>query len=505
MGLTAPMDHDSGNEARMRIVEPAIAPAPRVLEVVDHDDCRRITLEQNGDRRLVRVHRESEDARTATGSIATLLTELSGAGVTGSPRVLENDGADIVLEAASPMRPTRGRRRAEGGSPDEAERRAQAQAREVLEELVDAVHARGWVVGLEGDEGVGLREDCSVMLMDVSRMHPSEDVLDRLADQSWITRVLRDEQRTLRRRIDRRITGDVTPDKNEGMQWYTPPPPREEGAAEHPAHGRGSRRRRPSRSRARRRSRRSSVRREATGRTAQGWAGAVGRRLGHALRSTVRRVGRFRSLPAGEKLMASVAVVLTVAILTGTAVGIAGVGGPQQVEAQVPRGSTPSDGVPSADDEVPPPADTTSVSPDADPDTSSGTSGADSIGPMVEDPVALTEELLEARYAYLTSPDEEAVAVPGSPADLQGEQVRDAYAAVEVDGDPPVVHEAQWVEVNESSGRARVRAQVEQPAQQVTRGDGDDEKIPAQRSTWVELDLRAFEDRWLLFEVIEQQ
>src|SRR5699024_10417491 len=87
-----------------------------------------------------------------------------------------------------------------------SERQGQARARESLEALIDALHERGWVLGAPLGEGAGIRTDGSVTVLDLSGLRPQEATGARLEDRRWVDSVLRDEGRTLRRRIDARCT-----------------------------------------------------------------------------------------------------------------------------------------------------------------------------------------------------------------------------------------------------------------------------------------------------------
>src|SRR5699024_7946366 len=170
------------------------------------EDREALRRAQSGHPAAIRVTALSEAGRDQLRREVQLLATLEVGGIGAAPAVLEAAGEGYVREGAAPLRGRRGRRSAEGATPGTSERPGHARARESLEALLAAPHARGGVLGAPLGEGAGIRTDGSVTVLDLSGLRPQEATGARLEDRRWVDSVLRDEGRTLRRRIDARGT-----------------------------------------------------------------------------------------------------------------------------------------------------------------------------------------------------------------------------------------------------------------------------------------------------------
>lgn len=161
-----------------------------VLTAQGPDNCPVMIVRADDPEEIDRVARE-----------AGLLDELADAGATAFPRVLSRACTEYVREDAPARRTASGRRRAEAPSPGTQERLALAEAREQLDFSLALLHERGWALGLEDDAGLGVREDGTLLIRDLSRLRPDARLRDRLGDQHWIDTVLGDGDRTLHRPV----------------------------------------------------------------------------------------------------------------------------------------------------------------------------------------------------------------------------------------------------------------------------------------------------------------
>ncbi|MGY5764594.1 hypothetical protein ACXET9_05255 [Brachybacterium sp. DNPG3] len=157
-----------------------------------------------GTERLLRVRALSDQGLEEIREELQLLAALELDGIVAVPAVLsvEHDGYD--RESATPFGVSGtvgagGRRRALGTAPSAHEREALADARFQVEELLDALHERGWVLGAPHGSGLGLRHDGTVVVLDLSGLTPSTSSAEAHADHRWTDSVLHDPDRTLRR------------------------------------------------------------------------------------------------------------------------------------------------------------------------------------------------------------------------------------------------------------------------------------------------------------------
>lgn len=413
------IEHVTGDE--LRVVESARSPAGRRVVVVR-------AIAPGG------IAGVLEEAR--------LLGELEAAGATALPRVLGTSATAYVREDAPPWGARLGRRRAETGSPATAERVALAAARELLDASVSALHERGYVLGLEGREGLALRPDGSVVVTELGSLRRAEDLASRRADQRWVDGVLGDQGRTLRRRHE---TLTIAPRTSDGERET---PVRSGPAAAPPA---GS---------------------DDTGRSGAWAPPATPRRetMGRRARRRRPRPRRPRRLLAGAVAVALVSMTLTLLIAT---------------RAEAPTGSRttarpaatrPTESVAEA------PAETSAV-----------------VAP--EDPVALVAALASARRAHVVGKAGDSATLPSSPAAQEDGRLAEAYAGIDVAGWETQVVSAEVTALDTAAGTATVRARVAESPCTLTYADGSSRVVPAAAEHDVELRLAWEDGRWLLTEV----
>lgn len=174
--------------------------------IVRHDARREEREVISGAERILRVRALSDQGLEEIREEMQLLAALEIDGVLAAPTVLsvEQDGYD--RESAPPfealgMGASGGRRRALGASPGTLERKALAGFRQQIEEFLDSLHERGWVLGAPNGSGLGVRRDGGVVVIDLSGLTPSTSAIEAHADHRWTDSVLHDSDRTLRRRM----------------------------------------------------------------------------------------------------------------------------------------------------------------------------------------------------------------------------------------------------------------------------------------------------------------
>ena len=372
---------------------------------------------------------------------AQLLAALEVAGVGAAPTVLELEDDGYVRETGPELGRRSGRHVAEAVTPPTGERHAMSHAREALDELIDALHARGWVLGAPHGGGVGARADGSVLVLALSGLRREESLSARQADRRWVDSVLGDQDRTLRRRVhvarsrtvsDRLRPVAERPTKTAGGARGTPVD--ENPAARH------------------------------EGRTAPARArGTVLSSLRDVLAQ--RRLRRIAVL--------SGALVLLVGGVAALGAGWVHVPARPGTEGEPPvtaAGSTPPGSVPAPD---------------------------------IEQPQVLVAELAGARHAYVTGLTDRPASAPGSVAREDDERVRDAYDGISVGAGGPVVHSAELVEQSESEGTAVLHAVTSMEELHLEEADGTTTAVPATAPVTVRLVLEWNGEEWLITAVAQ--
>lgn len=473
-------------------------PASRVIH--RDEDREELRCAQSGHPAAIRVRALSEAGRDQLRREVQLLATLEVGGIGAAPAVLEVEDEGYVREGAAPLRGRRGRRSAEDATPGTSERQGQARARESLEALIDALHERGWVLGAPLGEGAGIRTDGSVTVLDLSGLRPQEATGARLEDRRWVDSVLRDEGRTLRRRIDARGTplpsgpsspalpttvdepsphaggpvGGGMPGQPGGTVPSGDPAPLDAAGPEpdvpfaEPFDG--CEQEAP------------SLRPLPAPMTPHRAAPSQGL-----------RAGRVRSRLRGAGLGRRVREVLRaprprrIALLSAAAVLIAGGALGSGAWWLVPESSAPA----------PPAGAAPSASSPAD-----GSTGAPegTEHPRIIDPLSLATDLAHTRYEYVTGHGTDAVAAPGSPAEEADEQVRRAYQGTVVEGGQPEVLAAHVVAGPTPQGTARLEAEIVTPAHTVTESDGSSAPVAATAAATVQLELSWRDGHWRVSE-----
>lgn len=468
----------------------------------------------------LRVRWRGPEGHEAVTAELQLLAALEVAGISAAPDVLGIEEDGYVRETAAPLVRRGGRRAAQAAAPATGERLALARARDDLDALVDALHQRGWVLGAPRGRGLGVRADGSVLVLDLSGLRREESLVARSADRHWVDSVLRDEERTLRRRVH--LAGETpgetpreTPEEDAASArsatvvaaGQRPAPSAQEkdlfalalagpsadgaGPASDAADGEPGtplpvprlRRRRsghesPSAPPAEdaaspRRRHHYSWDERATGRGRSGARRLVQGRVTTAVTTARTALGSPR--PRRTVLLGGAAV-LMLCVLGAAGIHLAG-----------GEGSRPAAGAPALSD----PATAQSEGRDADP--------APDPAPAIEDPWALATELAGARHAYVTGAGDRAVALPGSAADAEDEEVREAYRDLEVTGGGPVVHEAELLAPPDTAGDAVVRAVTSTEEHEILLpGSTRDvvEQVPAGEPVTVDLSLHWDGHEW---------
>lgn len=391
---------------------------------------------------------------------ADLLVTLAGRGASAFPEVLGRSASAYVREEATPWSIRRGRRSADVGSPRTQERRAQAAAREALDGSIARLHEQGRVLGLTGLEGLGVRDDGSVMIRDLSRLAPSGTVRGRLADQRWIDGVLGDQGRTLRRRVDGHdapaghgwssASGDASPADPGPLAPDALPGRSADGG---PA-GMETR---------------SDTARPAPASMREA-AGSPPRR-----RRIMERSGR-RAPVSWRVYLAGAAVVCagtTAAVLAG-----AGAQSPPDLGPSISATPAP-----------------TFLDSTGRPTTAPG--------PAVRpaDPRGLLEALAAARREHLIGGAPDTATAPGSPAAEEDARLAEAYRDVAVSGWVTRVASAEVVAVDGEAGTASLRATVQESERSLTATDGTSRTVPASPEHEIVADLVWEDGRWVLHAV----
>ncbi|GAA1331469.1 hypothetical protein GCM10009592_22920 [Brachybacterium rhamnosum] len=428
------------------------ARAPRALPTQED---REETLLEDG-RQGVRVRPLTAAGELRVREEMQLLAELELAGVRAAPAVLAVEEEGYLRELLAPVRAGTGRRSDPAGAPHTGEREALAAAREDLDELLAALHDRGWVLGAPPGTGLGRRASGGVAPIRLDGLRRSGSIGDRQLDRLWADSVLEDGDRTLRRRgpsrgwtdvEGARITGDAGDAGPAGDQVQEVPPevpaPESAPAASPPWPGpvpagalplpapraAGGEHRARARSRA-----------------------GLRHRTVDRVRRTARRRPRtlLAAVLAGAVLIGGCAVVGTRLAGTGTA---------GEVTADAPAAQAPD-------------------------------------AAEITDALALATELGTARHAYVTGASGTSVAVPGSDAAAEDDALRAAYAGSEVHGGEPVVEEAALLAVEDGPGTASLRVVTSTPAHEVQEEDGTVRTVEATAPSVVVLHLEWTGTRW---------
>lgn len=407
----------------------------------------------------VRVSARTPGGQEALRAEMQLLASLEVAGLGAAPAVLTLEDEGFVRESARPLTTRSGRRAAGTGSPATAERVALGRAREELDALVDALHARDWVLGAPRGAGLGMRADGSVVLLDLGGLRPGEALADRQADRRWVDSVLHDEQRTLRRRVHEGapdLAGTVpglAPEHPEGT--HDPHGPQGPEDTEHsdaddegPTHvatapGPTTPLPAPRLTRAR------------------GEHPADRPRPAPGVLTSVREVVAQRGLRRTSALTAAAVLALGALLGTGTWLLLS-------PEAEVGTAPTVA--------------------------ASSAPEGA----PEITDPWALAAELAGARNAYITGLSSRPVAAPGTPALSADQQVRRAYQGLTVTGGGPLIHEARLLEGPDEEGLAALEVTSSSEAYEVVEVDGTVRAVAASEPAVIELTVSWDGEQWLV-------
>lgn len=433
-----------------------------------------------------------------------LLAALEVAGITAAPSVLEIEDDGYLREAAPPLRRRAGRRAAADCAPPTAERLALARARDDLDHLIDALHERGWVLGAEQGQGLGVRPDGSVVALDLDGLQRGEALSARQGDRRWVDSVLEDQERTLRRRIDllapswplqeRSLLGaDAVADvqeRGEPAASGSNALQREvrAGRADDPERHAGAALPPPRRIRRRQRERQ-AVDRPAAERPAAGRQAAGGGRGPHGLRFAGLRAPVARLAGTGSRGMSAIRQVLSQPPLRRVAVGSALV--------VLLLGSTAAVGtwwVSERPAQAP--------GPEQSPVAASAPS---SEVPQIDDPWALVADVAGARHAYVTGVSGQPAAAPGSEAFTADEETRLAYRDYQVRGGGPVVHEAELLAGPDADGTVVLRAVTATAEHELEDQAGQLTVVPATAPSEVRLTLHWEGERWLIetAEVVE--
>ncbi len=392
-----------------------------------------------GCERALRVRATAPAGERAVRAEQTLLAALEVAGINAAPCVLEVEADGYVRETAPPLRRRQGRRVAAATDPATAEREASRQIRAELEELLKALHERGWVLGAAPGGGIGVRAEGSVLVTDLRGLRESSSVRAQLEDRRWIDSVLGDQDRTLRRRIH-----DRGPDPDVLVAPIPEAPHLQQSDADHGEE--------------------SQLRPLPQPRTASRSA----RRTGSGATAAVRRVLADPVYRRTAVLSALVVLALAVAgggtwwVLRDPAVSIAA---------------------------PPAPASRGASTPDAEP------------VPAINDPWALAAELAGARHAYVTGLADVSPALPGSVAASDDEAVRTAYEGATVRGGGPVIHEAELIQAPDAQGRAVIAAVTSTEEHTVITAADHERIVPATQPASVRIELIWDHDQWRIVEV----
>lgn len=374
----------------------------------------------------VRARALSDSGREQVQAEAQLLASLEIQQLRAAPALLESQEDGYVREHAAPLPAGRGGRHAgERGSPRTGERVALAQAREDLDALLSALHARGWVLG---SPALALREDGSVVVGALDGLRRCRELSAQLADRRWVDEVLQDQDRTLRRHAG---------SEDRVGPWVEPADDAPAEAARHAAREEATTHRRQAlRTEPVPAPTGSAGRAEHPGIAGKPHRREAWRRAGDGVVHALRRV---RPLRPGRR-----GILATAAVLIGALV----IGGGVWLLAQ--RSASAPASAPAA------------VAP----------------APAIADPQALAQELASQRHAYLLGEATVPVTTPRSEARAEDDEVRAAYTGLEVLGGEPVVEEAELLD-SEEPDAASLRVVTTVPEHQIVDASGEVTEVAA--------------------------
>jgi len=426
--------------------------------------------------RALRVQPVGPQAARAVGEELQLLAALEVAGVGAAPAVLEIEDEGYVRETAASERPSAGRRRAEGGTPATQERLAMARARDQLEALLSELHSRGWVLGAPSGEGLGMRSDGSVMVVDLHGLRRAEGLSAQQKDRHWVDSVLHDQDRTLRRRLHSRnrsgapgalALGEAGAEVPDHDTHVAEPPfdPQQRASSAAPSPAEPVELGLPVPRRLRRR------RTEVMPVSVM----AESAMSGPSAMSALRAVREVLAQPRLRRTaVTSALAVLLCGALLALGIGWAGEREPGPTAAPPLAQATPAE-----------PAQPAEHAP----------------APEIEDPWALAADLAGARHSYVTGVSDQPASAPGSRALAQDDEVRAAYEGITVHGGGPVVHEAEVVGGATPEGTAVLRIVTSTQEHEVESADGTTTSMPATEQAAVLLTLHWDGAQWRIHQV----
>lgn len=437
--------------------------APR-SSLASGPDREEVLLGSTGGRPRVQVRGRTPAGRSAIREELQLLAALEVAGVGAAPAVLEIQDDGYTRESAPQLQRRTGRRAADDGVPPTAERLALTRARDDLDELIDDLHRRGWVLGAPTAHGLGVRSDGSIVVLELGGLRRHEGFAERQADRRWVDSVLQDQERTLRRRVNRTGSSWDLPDQALSTTPSAVPVAAQDDAPTTVRSTNGPAA--PLPVAAPLPGPRKNLRRRQSGPAQELLPTSLSRRSLTAIQDVL-------SQPPLRRIAAMSALV---ALLLGgtTVLGAWWVSGrhtetPEQRVAEPVAATTES-----------------------------------AVVPGIEDPWELVAELAGARHAYVTGTSEEPVASPGSAARTEDEATRQAYRDYEVRGGGPVIHEAELLEGPGAEGTAVLRVVTSTAEHELEDAQGRSTTVPATEPIEVRLSLRWDGARWLI-EAAEEQ
>lgn len=458
----APAPTPAGHEAGVRGHGRRRGDGARAPRSLTTQEDREETLLEDG-RQGVRVRPLTAAGELRVREEMQLLAELELAGVRAAPAVLAVEEEGYLRELLAPVRAGAGRRSDPAGAPHTGEREALAAAREDLDELLAALHDRGWVLGAPPGTGLGRRASGGVAPIRLDGLRRSGSIGDRQLDRLWADSVLEDGDRTLRRRGSSRSWTDVEGGRATGgigdagdagpAGEHDQEVPLEEPASE-AAPG-------------------------AAPAASPPWPGPVPagalplpapRAAGgeHRTRARSRAGLRRRTVDRVRRTARRRPRTLLAAVLAGTVL----IGGCAVVGARFAGSGTAGEVT----------ADAPAVQAPA--------------AAEITDALALATELGTARHAYVIGTSGTSVAVPGSEAAAEDDALRAAYAGSEVRGGEPVVEAAELLAVEDGPGTASLRVVTSTPAHEVQEEDGTVRTVEATAPSAVVLHLEWTGTRW---------
>lgn len=482
-----------GTAPGRRSADPPVPPKDCAPGALLRTDGSRSETAARGPRgqRVVIIRALSPSGRHTLAHEADLLELLERDGASAFPRILWRDEDCVVREDAAAAVSRAGRRRAEVGSPRTTERLAQLAAREGLETSLEALHRHGWVLGAQDADGLGIRDDGTVLICDLTGLRIDDHLRQRLADRRWVDAALGDAGRTLRRPADAGDAGTAMPcaggaaapapadaaapmaSARDGEGTLTS----EGGVAEVSASSRDRdvtaflRGTGPDAARVR----------AVGGGSVSGPPGGGGERPGRGHRGQRRRPVRSPAARRGYAV-----VVALVFLGTVGAVVVAGGRGSGRTAAEAGTTAAPSTSATSTGPQASDPG----------PRIASGAPAASATRP--DAPATLVGELAARRQARLVSGQADTATLPGSPARDQDDALTRAYAGLQVHGWRTEVHRAEVTAFDAAAGSATVRATITESERTIVHGDGTSETVAASPAHTVELDLRWSEGGWLV-------